>query len=148
MKRQIIRGEGIQGITLHLSLADMFAVNQMLNVIEKVKASRAYIKEFEKTPYDERKAKFPEGRPSPVELSDDEIHKLGLLMMKMSMELSHSTIFEEDDENSDTWQVWTTLRVVHIRQSSLVCTFSVVTVKVRGLMMAWAETENILWAVT
>lgn len=97
MRTKIIHGTGVQGIMLQLNVCDMFAANQMADAIESVIESKKAVKEYDKTPFDKRKEDFPEGRPTPIELTDKQLEQLSTLLHKMSF-FATSTIFSDEDE--------------------------------------------------
>lgn len=100
MKKQIIHGEGVQGMCLTLNVCDMFVASQMAEELARVRLSRSTIKEYDKCAYDERKERFPNGRPEQIEMTDESLERLQILMFKMSLN-GMSTMFEAEDEQED-----------------------------------------------
>ena len=97
MKTQIIRGTGVQGINLTLSVCDMFAANQMADELKTVIDNHADIKQYLTLPYDKRNEQFPQGQPTRKDLSDSHLEMLYTFLCKMSYSAT-STIFSEKDE--------------------------------------------------
>lgn len=97
MKTTIIRGKGIQGINLTLSVCDMFAANQMANELKTVIDNHEKVEQYRSLPYDKRNEQFPQGQPTRKDLSDGLLEMLYTLMCKMSYSAT-STIFSEEDE--------------------------------------------------
>lgn len=101
MKRTIVRGEGIQGIDLFLSIGDMAAASNITTKLQKTLNSMELKEKYDKTPYDKRKEEFPEGQPKIVDLDQETVSNLLTFMYKISAEL-HATIFDDiDDEESE-----------------------------------------------
>lgn len=100
MKRQILRGEGIQGMCLTLSVCDMFAANETANELKDVIDNHNRCKEYNNTPYDQRKELFPDGAPVRIEVSEKTLQNLHRMMCKLSYE-SKSTLFDVDDEDDE-----------------------------------------------
>ena len=100
MKRQILRGEGIQGMCLTLSVCDMFTANQAVNELKTVLDNHKKIEEYKTAPYDKRKDLYPEGEPKRVELSENMLKNLCQLMLKLSFE-AKSTLFDANDEEEE-----------------------------------------------
>lgn len=98
MKREILRGHGIQGMRIDLSVCDMFAASQVADELKNVLDNHKKIEEYKQCPYDKRKEAYPEGEPKYVELSKETLENLLLLMNKLSFE-SKSTLFTEEDDD-------------------------------------------------
>lgn len=97
MKTNLIKGTGVQGMSVVLNVCDMFAANQVANELEEVLKNHEEEKLYLKTPYDQRESKFPNGRPEHFELRDETLKMLHTLLCKMSYSVT-STIFSEEDE--------------------------------------------------
>lgn len=100
MKRQILHGEGIQGMCLTLSVCDMFAAGQAANELKTVLDNHKNIEEYKAAPYDKRKDLYPEGEPKRIELCETALQNLHQLMLKLSYE-AKSTLFDEEDEEDE-----------------------------------------------
>ena len=103
MKREILRGLGIQGMRIDLNVCDMFAANQVANELKTVITNHANCEEYKNTPYDKRKGTFPGGEPKRIEVSEKTLQNIYKMMCKFSHE-SKSTLFEDEDENEDDEQ--------------------------------------------
>lgn len=97
MKRQILRGEGVQGMCLTLSVCDMFAANQVAEELKTVIIHHQLIERYNSMPYDQRKDSFPDEAPKRIEVSEKTLQNLYQLMLKLSYEVK-STLFDEEDE--------------------------------------------------
>lgn len=97
MRTQLMKGTGVQGILMHLSICDMFAAANMADTLDKVIDSEHKIAEYKATPYDQRKEKFPDGEPKKIEVKVEDLIKLRKLLEKMSYK-AHTTLFEENDD--------------------------------------------------
>lgn len=97
MKREVLHGEGIQGMRFTLSVCDMFVASQAADELKLIIDNHKAIEEYQKTPYDKRSERFPDGEPKRTELSDSVLSNLHSLMLKLSYECK-STLFTEDEE--------------------------------------------------
>lgn len=100
MKREILHGHGIQGMRVDLSIADMFAANQVADELKAVVENHYLIEKYKTTPYDQRKEAFPEGEPKRIEVSEKTLQNMHQLMLKLSYEVK-STLFDVNDEKED-----------------------------------------------
>ena len=98
MKREILRGHGVQGMRIDLNVFDMFAANQVTNELGLVIANHAICETYKNTPYDKRKEAFPDGEPKRIEVSEETLQNIHRLMCKLSY-ASKSTLFEDEDED-------------------------------------------------
>lgn len=98
MKTRIIRGTGVQGINLVLSVCDMFAASMMADELKTVIDNHADIKQYLLLPYDKRNEKFPQGQPTRKDMSDNNLEMLYTLLCKMSYS-ARTTLFCEEDES-------------------------------------------------
>lgn len=98
MKREILRGHGIQGMRIDLSVCDMFAASQVADELKNVLDNHKKIEEYKQCPYDKRKEAYPEGEPKRIEISEKILENLLSLMNKLSFE-SKSTLFTEEDDD-------------------------------------------------
>lgn len=101
MRTKTIKGMGIQGIQLTLGCGDMFAAEQMKKMLDAVIYSQESQELYDKTPYDERKSAWPNGKPELKHMPLEALKKLRNLMNKMACTSSHITLFEEEDEKDD-----------------------------------------------
>ena len=101
MKKQILRGEGIQGMCLTLSVYDMFAANETANELKNVIDNHKECKEYNNTPFDKRKELFPEGAPSRIELSEMTLNNLHKLMCKLALDCKSTMFDDNENENTD-----------------------------------------------
>lgn len=101
MKREILRGHGIQGMRIDLSVCDMFAANQVADELKTVIANHAMCEGYKNTPYDKRKKAYPEGEPKRIEVSEKTLQNLCQLMCKLSLPESKNTLFDITDEDED-----------------------------------------------
>lgn len=101
MRTRTIKGMGIQGIQLTLGCGDMFAAAQMKKMLDKVIDSQEAQALYDKTPYDERKSTWPNGKPELKHMPLEALKELRNLMSKMACTSSHITIFSEEDEKDD-----------------------------------------------
>lgn len=97
MRTKLVKGTGIQGILMQLSICDMFAAANIANTLNNVINREHEIADYKTTPYDQRKEKFPNGQPEKIEIPVTDLIKLRKLLEKMSYQ-AHSTLFEENDE--------------------------------------------------
>lgn len=97
MKRKIIHGEGVQGMSIILGVAEMFEANQVANELQAVIENHEDCEGYTKCTFDQRKELFPEGQPKRIELSETTLTDLRNLMNKLSYCLK-STLFEEVDD--------------------------------------------------
>lgn len=100
VKREILHGHGMQGMRVDLSIADMFAANQVADELKAVVENHHRIEQYKTTPYDQRKEAFPEGEPKRIEVSEKTLQNMHQLMLKLSYEVK-STLFDADDEEED-----------------------------------------------
>lgn len=100
MKREILRGHGIQGMRIDLSVCDMFAANQVADELKTVITNHANCEMYKNTPYDMRKKAFPEGEPKRIEVSEKTLQNIYKMMCKLSY-ASKSTLFEDEDEDDE-----------------------------------------------
>lgn len=100
MKREILRGHGVQGMRVDLSVMDMFAANETANELKNVIDNHKECKEYNSTPFDKRKELFPEGAPSRIEVSEMTLNNLHKLMCKLAYDCK-STMFDADDEDDE-----------------------------------------------
>ena len=100
MKRQILYGQGIQGIHLTLNVCDMFEANMVSDELLFVIQNHKDCEEYAKCPFDRRKELYPDGQPKRFELSEKTLTNLHKLMCKLAYS-SKSTLFEEDDDVDD-----------------------------------------------
>ena len=91
---------GIQGIQFTLGCGDMFAAAQMKKILDMVIDSQEAQTLYDKTPYDERKSTWPNGKPELKHMPLEALKELRNLMNKMACTSSHITLFEEEDEDS------------------------------------------------
>lgn len=97
MKREILHGQGIQGMRLTLSVSDMFVASQVADELREVIANHVMCDDYNKCPYDQRKERYPEGQPKRIELSEMTLTNLHIFMNKLSFE-SRSTLFDACDQ--------------------------------------------------
>lgn len=100
MKKEILRGHGVQGMRVDLSVGDMFAANQVADELKTVIDNHTSCKEYNKTPFDKRKELFPEGAPTRIEVSENTLNNLHQLMCKLAYNCK-STMFDADDEDDE-----------------------------------------------
>lgn len=102
MIAKTIKGMGIQGVQFTLGCGDMFAAAQMKKMLDVVIDSQEAQTLYDKTPYDERKSTWPNGKPELKHMPLEALKELRNLMNKMACTSSHITLFEEKDEETSS----------------------------------------------
>lgn len=78
------KGIGINGMTVSLTLGDMFAIFTVAKEVENVIKAKNLRGGYLKTPYDQRKENYPKGEPEDKNLDVETLDKIHALLCKMS----------------------------------------------------------------